>query len=393
MKNRNRPTSKRPFEGPGRAAAAVVLLAAFASGCMRPLALQDEYFSSASRSIRDHQCGDAPDGPAPPGAPGGAARVPAPGCAPPPPRPGRISGRWPPARRSSGPAPPPSQSPGRCPRTARRRTRIGDGWKTGFGSCRTPPSPPLPSATAELRVGPPADIARTMAAPPGKLHAWGFAADAETERALRTGLAGARGEGPSRAPGRRPADPRRRAVPSPRVRRPRWGPRASGSGAGAGRGLCVRHNPGRARLRRHGTTHAIRCSGTGSATTWSSRSRPGPCVRRAPRRWRIGPSAAICGARGVVLRQRRRGRLHHDGRHRRGGRRRRAHRHGGRFSTLSRAGSRRASASSRGAISPDCSPPSTPGSTPGPRRGRTRAPFLATHAIPALPFRGVSSKR
>ena len=29
-----------------------------------------------------------------------------------------------------------------------------------------------------------------MAAPPGKLHAWGFAADAETERALRTGLAG-----------------------------------------------------------------------------------------------------------------------------------------------------------------------------------------------------------
>ena len=51
MKNRNRPTSKRPFEGPGRAAAAVVLLAALASGCMRPLALQDEYFSSASRSI------------------------------------------------------------------------------------------------------------------------------------------------------------------------------------------------------------------------------------------------------------------------------------------------------------------------------------------------------
>ena len=52
MKNRNRPTSKGPFERLGRAAAAaVVLLAALASGCMRPLALQDEYFSSPSRSI------------------------------------------------------------------------------------------------------------------------------------------------------------------------------------------------------------------------------------------------------------------------------------------------------------------------------------------------------
>ena len=51
MKNRNRPTPKGSFEGPGRAGAAVVLLAALASGCMRPLALQDEYFSSPSRSI------------------------------------------------------------------------------------------------------------------------------------------------------------------------------------------------------------------------------------------------------------------------------------------------------------------------------------------------------
>lgn len=51
MKNRNRPAPRGPFAGPGRAAAAVVLLAALASGCMRPLALQDEYFSSPGRSI------------------------------------------------------------------------------------------------------------------------------------------------------------------------------------------------------------------------------------------------------------------------------------------------------------------------------------------------------
>ena len=35
----------------GRVAAAVVLLAALAPGCMPPLAHQDEYFSSTSRSI------------------------------------------------------------------------------------------------------------------------------------------------------------------------------------------------------------------------------------------------------------------------------------------------------------------------------------------------------
>ena len=51
MKHRKRPASNGLFERPGRGAATVVLLAAFASGCMRPLAVQDEYFSSTGRSI------------------------------------------------------------------------------------------------------------------------------------------------------------------------------------------------------------------------------------------------------------------------------------------------------------------------------------------------------
>jgi len=51
MKHRKRPTSNGLLERTGRVAATAVLLAAFASGCMRPLALQDEYFSSTSRSI------------------------------------------------------------------------------------------------------------------------------------------------------------------------------------------------------------------------------------------------------------------------------------------------------------------------------------------------------
>ena len=48
MKHRKRPTSNGLI---ARAAAAAVLLAALAAGCMRPLAVQDEYFSSPSRSI------------------------------------------------------------------------------------------------------------------------------------------------------------------------------------------------------------------------------------------------------------------------------------------------------------------------------------------------------
>ena len=51
MKHRKRPASNGLLERTGRVAATVVLLAAFASGCMRPLALQDEYFSSTSRAI------------------------------------------------------------------------------------------------------------------------------------------------------------------------------------------------------------------------------------------------------------------------------------------------------------------------------------------------------
>ena len=52
MKHRKHPASNRLIERPGRAAAAaVVLLAALASGCMRPLAVQDEYFASTGRSI------------------------------------------------------------------------------------------------------------------------------------------------------------------------------------------------------------------------------------------------------------------------------------------------------------------------------------------------------
>ena len=53
MKHRKRPTSNGLTERPGRGAATVILLAAFASGCMRPLALQDEYFASTSRSIEN----------------------------------------------------------------------------------------------------------------------------------------------------------------------------------------------------------------------------------------------------------------------------------------------------------------------------------------------------
>lgn len=48
MRHRKRPASIGLI---AQAAAAVVLLAAFASGCMRPLAVQDEYFSSPERSI------------------------------------------------------------------------------------------------------------------------------------------------------------------------------------------------------------------------------------------------------------------------------------------------------------------------------------------------------
>ena len=51
MKHRKPPESNRLIERLGGAAATAVLLAAFASGCMRPLAVQDEYFSSTSRSI------------------------------------------------------------------------------------------------------------------------------------------------------------------------------------------------------------------------------------------------------------------------------------------------------------------------------------------------------
>ena len=47
MKHRKRPTSN----GLIARAAAAVLLAALAAGCMRPLAVQDEYFSSPGRSI------------------------------------------------------------------------------------------------------------------------------------------------------------------------------------------------------------------------------------------------------------------------------------------------------------------------------------------------------
>ena len=51
MKHRKRPAPNALVARPGRAAATAVLLAAFASGCMRPLAVQDEYFSSPGRSI------------------------------------------------------------------------------------------------------------------------------------------------------------------------------------------------------------------------------------------------------------------------------------------------------------------------------------------------------
>ena len=51
MRHRKRPASNGLIEQLGRAAAAAVLLAALASGCMRPLAVQDEYFSSPGRSI------------------------------------------------------------------------------------------------------------------------------------------------------------------------------------------------------------------------------------------------------------------------------------------------------------------------------------------------------
>ena len=50
MKHRKRPTSNGLIVHLGRAATAV-LLAALAAGCMRPLAVQDEYFSSPGRSI------------------------------------------------------------------------------------------------------------------------------------------------------------------------------------------------------------------------------------------------------------------------------------------------------------------------------------------------------
>ena len=51
MKHRKRPASNGLIERTGRVAATVVLLAALAPGCMPPLAHQDEYFSSTSRSI------------------------------------------------------------------------------------------------------------------------------------------------------------------------------------------------------------------------------------------------------------------------------------------------------------------------------------------------------
>ena len=51
MRHRKPLTSNGLRERTGRVAATAVLLAAFVSGCMRPLALQDEYFSSTGRSI------------------------------------------------------------------------------------------------------------------------------------------------------------------------------------------------------------------------------------------------------------------------------------------------------------------------------------------------------
>ena len=51
MKHRKRPASNALIARPGRAAATAVLLAACAAGCMRPLAVQDGYFSSPGRSI------------------------------------------------------------------------------------------------------------------------------------------------------------------------------------------------------------------------------------------------------------------------------------------------------------------------------------------------------
>ena len=51
MKHRKRPAWNTLVARPGRAAATAVLLAAFAAGCMRPLAVQDEYFTSPGRTI------------------------------------------------------------------------------------------------------------------------------------------------------------------------------------------------------------------------------------------------------------------------------------------------------------------------------------------------------
>ena len=51
MKQRKCPASNALIARPGRAAATAVLLAAFAAGCMRPLAVQDEYFSAPGSSI------------------------------------------------------------------------------------------------------------------------------------------------------------------------------------------------------------------------------------------------------------------------------------------------------------------------------------------------------
>ena len=51
MKHRKLPASNGLLARTGGAAVTLALLAAFASGCMRPLAVQDEYFSSTGRSI------------------------------------------------------------------------------------------------------------------------------------------------------------------------------------------------------------------------------------------------------------------------------------------------------------------------------------------------------
>ena len=225
-----------------------------------------------------------------------------------------------------------------------------------------------------------------MAAPSDKLHAWGFAADAETERALRAGLAGreirirrGRLDSALRTLAAEPSPPLV-FVDLDGVPEPEEAAREVAGVCAIGTVLVALGSDDTARrtrsLLRNGISDylvkpvAAAAVHEASAKALEDRTERGYAGRVVTFFGTAGCGASTmmtAMAEGIAA--------------------------GGRTATMvdldpSRANSRAGSASSRGAISPNCSPPSTPGT----RKSRTRAPLPARQPTSALPLPRTSSK-